>query len=233
MFNNKKVLIVVAHPDDEILGIGGTINKLVTELNSFVKVIILGEGITSRGSVKEDFNNELAIHKKNIIAAKDILGYHEIKTFNFPDNKFDTVPLLDIIKEIENVKNNFKPEVIFTHHGGDVNIDHQRTFDAVITACRPIENESVKSIITFETVSGTEWRASSDPRHFIPNLFVEISESDLRAKINAMESYEFEKRSYPHPRSPEALRIRAQMWGVANGLKLAEAFQTIRVLHSI
>jgi len=165
------------------------------------------------------------------LRGKDILRYHEIKTFNFPDNKFDTVPLLDIIKEIENVKNNFKPEVIFTHHGGDVNIDHQRTFDAVITACRPIENESVKSIITFETVSGTEWRASSDPRHFIPNLFVEISESDLRAKINAMESYEFEKRPYPHPRSPEALRIRAQMWGVANGLKLAEAFQIIRVLQ--
>ena len=129
---------------------------------------------------------------------------------------------------IEKEKSDFKPEIIFTHHGGDVNIDHQRTFEAVITACRPMAGEAVKTIITFETMSGTEWRASSDPKQFIPNLFFKISEQALAVKIKAMESYEFERRPYPHPRSPEALRIRSQMWGIANGIEHAEAFQVIR-----
>ena len=140
---------------------------------------------------------------------------------------------MDIITVIEKEKANFKPEVIFTHHGGDVNIDHQKTFEAVITSCRPMNSENVKTIITFETPSGTEWRASSDPRHFIPNLFIEVSEGNLAAKIKGMESYEFEKRPFPHPRSPEALKIRAQMWGIANGVSLAEAFQVIRHIEKL
>ena len=109
-----------------------------------------------------------------------------------------------------------------------MNIDHQRTFEAVITASRPLNTEIVKTIITFETPSGTEWRASSDPRHFIPNMFVNISEENLRAKINAMECYEFEKRQFPHPRSPESLRIFAQRWGITVGIELAEAFCVVR-----
>ena len=125
-------------------------------------------------------------------------------------------------------KEGFCPEIIFTHHGGDVNVDHQRTFEAVITACRPMENEKVKTIITFETPSGTEWRASSDPKQFIPNMFVEVSEQDILAKIKGMESYEFEKRAYPHPRSPEALKILAQQRGVMVGKKYAESFMIIR-----
>ena len=145
--------------------------------------------------------------------AQKKIGYHDIKSYDFPDNKFDTVALLDIVKTIEKEKNEFLPDIIFTHHGGDVNIDHQRTFEAVITATRPLSHEVVKAVITFETMSGTEWRASTDPRNFIPNLFFEIAEGDLNAKIAAMECYEFEKREYPHPRSPEALRIVAQRSG--------------------
>ena len=164
-------------------------------------------------------------------SSKQSIGYESVGVYDFPDNRFDTVALLDIIKVIEKEKEGFKPDGIFTHHGGDVNIDHQRTFEAVITACRPMESENVKFIITFETMSGTEWRASSDPKQFVPNLFIEIKEVDFIAKVTAMESYEFEKREYPHPRSPEALRIRAQMWGVANGLNLAEAFQVIRIIN--
>ena len=109
-----------------------------------------------------------------------------------------------------------------------MNIDHQRTFEAVITGTRPMAHEKVKTIIAFETPSGTEWRAASDPRHFIPNLFFGISEDNLAAKIKGMESYEFEKRVYPHPRSPEALKILAQRWGVVVGSPLAEAFMLIR-----
>lgn len=229
-FRGKKILVVVAHPDDEVLGLGGSIHRLVNEEGCTVRVIILGEGLTSRSDERdiELWRNQLTTHKDNIVKATQIIGYDSSGIYDFPDNRFDTVALLDIIKVIEKEKNLFQPEIIFTHHGGDVNIDHQRTFEAVITACRPMANEIVKVIFTFETMSGTEWRASSDPRHFIPNFFMNINESDMSAKIQAMESYEFEKRSYPHPRSPEALRIRSKMWGVANGCDMAEAFQLIR-----
>jgi LmbE family N-acetylglucosaminyl deacetylase len=139
--------------------------------------------------------------------------------------------LLDIIKVIEKEKEQFNPEIIFTHHGGDVNIDHQRTFEAVITACRPMVHEKVKTIITFEIPSGTEWQASSDPRNFLPNLFFSVSEENINVKIKGMESYEFEKRTFPHPRSPQALKIQAQRWGVVIGVEFAEAFQVIRMIN--
>ena len=230
---NKKILVVVAHPDDEVLGLGATMFTLINAYNCKVRAIILGEGITSRANERDvaKWQKELDTHRSNIRCAQREIGYESIGIYDFPDNRFDSIQLLDLIKVIEKEKSEFKPEIIFTHHGGDVNIDHQRTFEAVITACRPMSDESVKTIITFETMSGTEWRASSDPKQFIPNLFLEISELALSAKIKAMESYEFERRPYPHPRSPEALRIRAQMWGVANGLDLAEAFQIVRLIQ--
>ena len=229
-FDNKRVLVVVAHPDDEVLGPGGTMHFLAKNRNCEIRAIILGEGITSRADARdpERWQKELEIHRANIQQAADAIGYRSIGIYDFPDNRFDTVALLDIIKIIEKEKESFKPDVIFTHHGGDVNIDHQRTFEAVITACRPMSHEKGSTIITFETMSGTEWRASTDPRHFLPNLFFEISEDGLSAKVKAMESYEFEKRQYPHPRSPEALKIRAQMWGVSQGVALAEAFCVVR-----
>ncbi|WP_282773559.1 PIG-L deacetylase family protein, partial [Phaeodactylibacter xiamenensis] len=227
---NKNILVVVAHPDDEVLGLGGTIHRLINNHNCKVRAVILGEGITSRSDNRdpEKWKHELEVHRSNIEAARKFIGYESVGIYDFPDNRFDTVALLDLIKVIEKEKREFEPEVIFTHHGGDVNIDHQRTFEAVITACRPMVHEKVKTIITFETMSGTEWRSPSDPRHFLPNLFMEIGEKDLQAKIDAMEAYEFEKREYPHPRSPRALRTRAEMWGVANGMMIAEAFQVIR-----
>jgi LmbE family N-acetylglucosaminyl deacetylase len=232
---NSKILLVVAHPDDEILGPGGTMYRLINEYNCKVRVIILGEGITSRSEVRDvnKWERELKIHRTNIDIARKVIGYESVSIYDFPDNRFDTVALIDLIKIIENEKNKFLPEVVFTHHGGDVNIDHQRTFEAVITAVRPVQSESVNLVITFETMSGTEWRASSDPKHFIPNMFVEISKEGLEAKIEAMESYQFEKRKFPHPRSKEALKIRAQMWGVANGIEFAEAFQLIRIINKI
>lgn len=230
---NKRIMIVVAHPDDELLGLGATMNKLINEYNITSHVVMLGEGITSRSDKREinKWKHELEQHKKNIKMAQKAIGYHSVSVYDFPDNRFDTVALLDIIKVIEKEKNLFNPEIIFTHHGGDVNIDHQRTFDAVITSCRPMENETVKTIISFETPSGTEWRVNSDPKHFLPNFFVEISEENLNSKIIGMESYEFERRSFPHPRSPKALEIQAQRWGVAVGRKLAEAFHIVRSIN--
>ena len=232
MFKNKKILIVVAHPDDELLGLGATMNNLITNYSCFVRVVILGEGLTSRSDKRDlvKYKEELVIHKQNIKDAQDSIGYQELSVYDFPDNRFDTVALLDIIKVIEKEKVEFEPDIIFTHHGGDLNIDHQKTFEAAITATRPMEDEKVKTIITFETPSGTEWRASSDPKHFTPNLFIGISEDNLNSKINAMESYGFEKRKYPHPRSPESLKILAQQRGMSVGKFFAEAFCIIRII---
>ncbi|MBA3704605.1 MAG: PIG-L family deacetylase [Bacteroidetes bacterium] len=227
---NKRIMIVVAHPDDELLGLGATMNKLITKYGVKTHLVILGEGITSRSDKRDSkkWKNELKTHKNNINTAKDCIGYHSVSIHDFPDNRFDSVDLLDIVKVIEKEKNEFKPTVIFTHHGGDLNIDHQRTFETVITATRPMKDEAVTTIIAFETPSGTEWQASTDPRHFIPNLFFEVSEKNVAAKIKAMEAYEFEKRKYPHPRSPEALKIQAQRWGIIVGKHFAEAFVLVR-----
>lgn len=231
-FRKKKILVIVAHPDDELLGLGATMHKLINEYNCNVRAVILGEGITSRSNERdpEKWSEELKTHRLNIETARKVIGYESVGIYDFPDNRFDTVALLDIIKVIENEKENFQPEIIFTHHGGDVNIDHQKTFEAVMTATRPMELEVVKSIITFETPSGTEWIASSDPRKFSPNLFVEVSKENLNAKINGMECYMFEKRAYPHPRSPKALTIFAQYRGNTVGKKFAEAFAVVRCI---
>ena len=226
-------MIIVAHPDDELLGLGATFHMLIKNYAVQTHVVILGEGITSRSEKRNVklWDKELNIHQANIKKAQKVIGYHSLSLYNFPDNRFDSINLLDIIKVIEKEKKQFNPSIIFTHHGGDLNIDHQKTFNAVITSCRPMESEVVKTIITFETPSGTEWRSSTDPRHFIPNLFFQISDKNLTAKIKAMESYEFEKRKYPHPRSPEALKITAQKNGINNGVKYAEAFCLVRQIN--
>lgn len=226
-------MVVVAHPDDELLGLGASMNKLITEYNVTTHVVILGEGLTSR-SEKRDINKwkkKLQIHKNNIQNAQDSIRYNSHSIYDFPDNRFDSVPVLDLIKVIEKEKLEFKPDVIFTHHGGDLNIDHQKTFEAVITATRPMNEEIVKSIITFETPSGTEWRASSNPMHFIPNFYISFSKKNLEAKIKGMESYEFEKRKFPHPRSPEALTNLAKNRGISVGCEYAEAFCIVRLIN--
>lgn len=230
---NKKIMIVVAHPDDELLGLGGTLNKLIKEYSVETHLIILGEGITSRSDSRDVklWETELEIHHANIKKAQKEIGYHTLSLYNFPDNRFDSIDLLDLVKVIEKEKKQFNPSVVFTHHGGDLNIDHQKTFEAVMTSCRPMESEVVKTIITFETPSGTEWRASSDPKHFLPNMYFQISNENLEAKIKGMESYQFESRPYPHPRSPEALRIYAQKNGINVGVPFAEAFCLIRQIN--
>ncbi len=170
----------------------------------------------------------MAKHHGNIENARKAIGYDSVSTYDFSDNRFDHHDLLDIIKVIEKEKKLFKPDIIFTHHGGDLNVDHQQTFKAVMTACRPMEDECVKTIITFETPSATEWQANIPGVNFMPNLFVEISKEDLQAKIDALEAYEFEIREYPHPRSAKALETLAAVRGYNVGVQYAEAFQLIR-----
>lgn len=229
-FQNKKIMIVAAHPDDELLGLGASMHKLINNLQVETHVVILGEGLTSRADKRdtENWKKELKIHQNNIKEAQKCIGYQTVNTYDFPDNRFDSVALLDLVKTVEKEKSEFQPEIIFTHHGGDLNIDHQKTFEAVMTACRPMKGELVRSIFTFETPSATEWSAPTQPSPFVPNVFIDVSEKDVEAKIDGMEKYQFEKRNYPHPRSPKSLRIRAQYRGLTVGCEFAEAFCLVR-----
>lgn len=230
MFVGKRVLVVAAHPDDEILGCGGTM-ALHSQRGDEVYVLILGEGITSR-DVKRDRkkrDREIKELRRDIEAANKIVGTKKTFIYDFSDNRFDSVPLLDIVKVVEKVKIEVMPDIVYTHHHGDLNIDHRLTFHAVLTACRPLKNESVRSIYSFEIPSSTEWSADSS-KYFIPNYFVNIKEP-LDKKINAMKAYMNEIRDFPHPRSGKALKILAQSRGIIAGFKYAEAFMVVRILE--
>ena len=220
-------LIIVAHPDDEVLGCGGTIAKLAKEGHD-VFVAILGEGITSRFNdrAKTDINSLQMLHKQSRQVA-EFLGVKEIFMYSLPDNRFDSVPLLDIIKKIENLILKIKPDVIFTHYAGDLNIDHCITHRAVLTATRPIHGNTVKDIYSFEIPSSTEWAFGQFSDNFNPNVFVDIAES-VDVKLKAMEMYEGEARKFPHPRSERALKNLAECRGAAVGLHAAEAFELVR-----
>lgn len=230
LFEKSKVLVVVAHPDDEVLGTGGTINKLIKTYNSVIRVVILGEGLTSRNFEEEKIKNDLSRHKEDAFKAKEILGYHSLNLYDFPDNKFDSLPLIYLIKIIEKEIEDFKPNTIITHHFGDLNIDHQKTFEAVITATRPIGNNKVQNILSFENPSSTEWNLKPGSFQFHPNIYVSLDFDNLENKIAAMEEYSFEKRDFPHPRSPQSLKNLAKYRGGIIGEKYAEAFMLIRSL---
>lgn len=232
MFERKRIMVVAAHPDDELLGLGATMHKLVKEQGVIAHVVILGEGITSRSDTRnpEIWKDQLAQHRKNVESARLCIGYQSVHTYDFADNRFDSHDLLDIVKVIEKEKEAFQPDVIFTHNGSDLNIDHQLTFQAVMTATRPMADEIVKMVVCFETPSATEWQANNHPQHFAPNLYMSVSKEDLDAKIKGMAAYEFESRPYPHPRSSKALEVLAQYRAVQVGVEYAEAFQIIRCI---
>jgi len=231
-----KILIVVAHPDDEVLGMGGTILKHSKNRDD-ITIAYLTTGISSRRS--SNYNNssnykitksnqqkikkQINELKKDAIKSSKILNIKNVLFFDFPDNELDTIPLLKIIKTVEKLVEKVKPDRIYTSHFGDLNIDHRTVYESVITACRPT-GLFVKEIITFEILSSTEWSFSND---FKPNYFVEI-EKELPGKIKAMKVYKNEIRDFPHPRSVENISITAKKWGTVSGFNAAEAFQIIR-----
>lgn len=221
------ILIAAAHPDDELLGCGGTIARLSREGHDAF-VAILGEGITSRFAMRDQADPKL------IKALQDcsrkvgqMLGVKDLAFYELPDNRFDTVLLLDIIKPIENLIMDLQPQVVYTHHGGDLNIDHAIINRTVLTATRPAAAPSVKTVYAFEVVSSSEWAFQSLNPVFLPNTFVDIRET-LEIKIEAMKIYESETRSFPHPRSSKALISNAQRWGSVAGIEAAEPFELIR-----
>jgi LmbE family N-acetylglucosaminyl deacetylase len=224
------ILVLAAHPDDEVLGCGGTIARRVEE-GEQVYISILGEGITSRYNEREEADQQLvdALEETGREVA-ELLGAKEVYSHNFPDNRFDTVPLLDVVKTIEDLIDEIQPEIVYTQHGGDLNIDHNIVYRATLTATRPMTDCPVRKVYAYEVASSTEWAFQEFSPPFRPNTFVDISET-LEKKIDAMEMYESEARSYPHPRAPESLRAIARNWGRTVGLQAAEAFELVRSIE--
>jgi len=224
----NRILIVAAHPDDEILGCGGTVAKLVQ--NGYeAYTLILGEGKTSREGATEQ---ELEQLNTELRKANEIIGIEEVFVRNFPDNAFDSVALLTIVKEIEAIISQIKPNIIFTHHIGDLNIDHQITHHAVLTATRPMTDQSVKEIYAFEVPSSTEWNFFTKETAFVPNVFVDITET-IDLKVKAMAEYKSELREYPHPRSLQHISELAKVNGTKVGLGYSENFILIRKVGTI
>jgi len=223
------VAIFVAHPDDEIIGVGGTIIKHVQEGDN-VSVIIVSEGKSSRAIKYEDFD-EKVIDKYILETQKalEIVGVKKFKILKLPNNRLDRLDLIDIIKAIEVEINKVEPQIIYTHFYDDLNIDHRLVSQAVVTAARALPGKSVKEILMFETLSSTE-QASAIGKFFSPNLYVDITEY-LQQKLLAMECYKSELHNPPHPRSIEMIEKNAQVWGAKCGINAAEAFVVSRIIR--
>ena len=223
------ILIVAAHPDDEVLGCGGTMARYAEDHE--VHVLILGEGLTSRLDDRERTEVEpLEQLRADGTKASQLLGVSSIEFGGLPDNQFDQVPLLQIIKILESKIRTVQPGAIYTHHSGDLNVDHGLTCRAVLTATRPGIGHPVQDVFSCEIRSSTEWAFQQVTPIFRPNVFVDIS-ATIGTKIEAMECYVTESRPSPHPRSPESLRATAKYWGSVIGCEYAEAFELIRSLR--
>lgn len=220
----ETVLVVAAHPDDEVLGCGGTLARMASEGRA-VHILLMADGETSRVADAGQMSvpGRLAARNAAASAACKILGCTSVEMLTLPDNRLDRLELLDVVKHIEAFVQRYQPSAVLTHHAGDVNIDHRVVHDAVITACRPQPGHPVKELLFFEVPSSTEWRPPGSAEPFNPNWFVDISMT-LTKKLEALQAYEAELRAFPHPRSLKAVDALAQWRGATVGVEAAEAF---------
>ena len=223
---NNSVLVVAAHPDDEVLGCGGTMAKMSSEGFS-VHVAFLADGVSSRNESRSINKRKLALRRRAARTACRLLGAKSVSFGDYSDNSMDSMPLLKVIKRVESLITEFAPRIILTHHVGDLNVDHQVVHRAVITACRPQGSNPVKSIRCFEVVSSTEWQTPTCGQPFAPDWFVDISET-LKNKLAAFEAYADELREWPHPRSLNGVEALARWRGATIGAKAAEAYVLAR-----
>ena len=227
----KTILVVAAHPDDEVLGCGGSIAKW-TASGNIVHILIMAEGATSRSSIRDRGvkSKELSLLEKSANNAGKILGAASVKLLDFPDNRMDSLDRLDIIKAIEEEIKRLKPHTVVTHHCGDVNIDHRITHEAVVTACRPQPGHSVRLLLAFEVMSSTEWQPPGSNFVFQPNWFEDVVKTfDL--KIKALDCYQSEMRESPHSRSLNNIKNLAQCRGSMIGCEFAEGFMLLRIIQ--
>lgn len=224
--------VFAAHPDDEVLGCGGTINKLANQGDK-VHITIMATGVLGRYA-SENLESDKA--KAELVAIKqaaqksaEILKAASIEFLGFPDNAMDTVSRLVVTRAVEAIIDRYQPVGIFTHSPMDVNVDHQATFDAVVTACRPQPDSVVKRLWAFESVSSTEWQPPGAYASYEPNWFEDISEN-IEAKLRALACYEAELRDWPHARSMRAVEALARWRGATVGVEAAESFSLKRYL---
>lgn len=222
-----KVLVIAAHPDDELLGLGGTLARHVHQGDE-VFVLILTDGQSSRTAIPD--KEVIALRKKAALEASLVLGVKELYIENLPDQGLDTVPLVDIVKTIEGYMRKIRPDTVYLHHSGDLNKDHQIAFEAGITASRPTGDFYPNTILSYETFSSTEWAPPSPDKSFLPNYFVDIG-NYFQLKMDAITKYRAEIREFPHPRSPEAIKAAAIRWGSLINVNFAEAFMLIRKIE--
>ncbi|MES1042189.1 MULTISPECIES: PIG-L deacetylase family protein [Peribacillus] len=213
---SMNVLVIAAHPDDEILGSGGTIKKLI---NHGYKVITV---IAAKGRKEEEQHIQPLMQQAN-----KHLGVDEVLFLEFPNLLLETIPLHKIAKAIEALLDKYEPSLIFTHHYGDTNKDHQILFQAVITAARPLPGKPPIEILCFETVSSSEWSQHTNDKEFKPNYFVDITDT-IDDKLQSLHHYDIEMRPFPHPRSYDGVEYLARVRGMTVGVEFAEAFEIIR-----
>ena len=221
----KNILIVVAHPDDETISMAGTIRKHVNDGHS-VKIISMTDGVSARLKSKA---KDAVNRRKSAEKASKILGFSWEALHNFNDNAMDSYPLIEIIKCIEKIKKKLQPDLVYTHSGADLNIDHRIVSNAVLTAFRPEPNEKCKEIRLFEVPSATDYGHPSLTKTFFPNLFISI-EKTWKDKEEALKAYRTEMRAFPHSRSIDGIKNLAKVRGNQVGYSYAEAFEVIRKL---
>jgi LmbE family N-acetylglucosaminyl deacetylase len=226
----QNVLVVAAHPDDEVLGCGGTIARHA-DAGDAVQVLIVAEGATSRQELRDrnQAADELSHLAQAALAAGAILGAAGVELLDLPDNRLDSLDRLDLIKRIEERIARHQPQLVYVHHAGDVNIDHRRLHEAVVTACRPTPGQPVRRLLSYEVASSTEWQPPGSAPAFHPNWFVDIRRQWKR-KRQALEAYAAEMRPWPHARSFTALEHLARWRGAQVGVEAAEAFCLLRQL---
>lgn len=223
-----RILTVAAHPDDETLGAGGTMARLAAASNE-VHVCILTDGVTAR-------HHHVERQKECAVRACDVLGVLDVVFCGLPDQRLDSLPLLDVIMPIEKCVGEIRPDLVITHFKEDANQDHRVAFLATLVATRPVPGSPVKTVLCYETVSSTEWAPPFTGSVFSPNLFVDISET-LPAKLSALREYEktfaAEMRPFPHPRSYQALEASSRRHGATAGVAAAEAFMLVRHVQAV
>ncbi len=231
--SSKRVLVVSAHSGDEILGCGGTLAQHAARGDE-IRVVVLGDGMTSRvRSLDVAYKTiDFEAREEQSRKALDVLGISRVEFLRLPDNRFDTMPLLDIVKRVEDVKGRFLPDIVYTNSPFDLSVDERRTFQAVITAFRPQPNDNRVELYSFELLSSTEWNISDASTTFRPNCFVNI-ESTLERKIQAFSHLSTEVREWPHSRSLKSIEYRARERGASVGIPAAEAFVLVRAIREI
>lgn len=221
------ILCVVAHPDDEVLGVGGTLARHAAA-GEDVHVCILSDGVTSRYDDESAAAAEIEARRDRARRACETLGA-TVSCYGYPDNSFDTVPLLDVVQTIESEIDEHEPDEVYTHHYGDLNVDHELACRATVTATRPLADSGVNRVRAFETLSASEWAVPDPSNAFQPTSFVAVGDH-LETKLDALSVYENELREPPHPRTIETVRQNASVWGAKAGVEAAEPFELLRAV---